>query len=215
MRLELTEVLSCPRCGPDHGLIAFVDRMDGRRIAAGHLDCPNCEERHPIRDAVVYLNGSAATKSAESATAPAEPAAAPPETGLAGSAEIATALLGEPAGPEILLVGPGLGSVAVQLAALRPLASVLAYSDPPPESHERVHWIVPVPGDPLPLRSARLHGVVLAGAAFLEPAEAARILTTGCRLVILSPGPEPPRFRPESPVRELASDSRAWVGART
>jgi uncharacterized protein YbaR (Trm112 family) len=208
VRLELTEVLACPRCGPKHGLIAVVDRMDGRRIAAGRLDCPNCEERHPIRDAVVYLHGSAAAEVADPATAPADPGSVP-------LAEMATALLGEPTGPEILLVGPDLGSVAVKLAALRPLSSVLAYADPRPESHDRVHWIVPVPGNPLPLRSARLHGVVLAGAAFLEPAEAARILTPGSRLVILAPEPEAPRFPSASPVCELASDSRAWVGART
>ena len=204
MRLELTEVLACPDCGPDHGLIAFVDQMDGRRITAGRLDCPNCEQRHPIRDGVVYLHGSDSPNDGLSIRPPTD----------RGLAELAAALLGAPTGPEILLVGPGLSSVAISLADMRPLASVLAFADPSPEPHERVHWIVPVPDAPLPVRSARLHGAVVMGTASIDPAEAGRILVPGCRLVILTPGPEAPRFSQVGPMRELASDSRAWVGVR-
>lgn len=204
MRLELTEVLACPHCGPDHGLIAFVDQVDGRRITTGRLDCPICEQRHPIRDGVVYMRGSDSTDVAGSTCTPTD----------SGMAELAAALLGAPTGPEILFVGPGLASVATALADMRPLASVLAYADPLPESHERVHWIVPATGVPLPMRSARLHGVVVVGTDSVEPAEAGRILVPGSRLVILAPGPEVPAFLPAGSVRELASDSRAWVGVR-
>ena len=204
MRLELTEVLACPRCGPDHGLIAFVDQMDGRWIAAGRLDCPNCEERHPIREGIVFLRGSAQEDVLV-------PSCDPPEADLA---ELAGALLGVPTGPEILLVGPGLESVATSLADMRPLAAVIAYSDPLGQRHDRVHWIVPVPGAPLPIRSARLHGVVVAAEDTVDSAEAGRVLAPGCRLVILTPGQKAPAFLPAAPVRELASDSRAWVGVR-
>lgn len=204
MRLELTEVLVCPDCGPDHGLIAFIDQMDGRRITTGRLDCPICEQRHPIRDGVVYLYGAELADEGNPAGAPADP----------GLAELSAALLGAPTGPEILLVGPGLSSVAISLADMRPLASILAYADPSFEPHERVHWIVSATDALLPMRSARLHGAVVAGAGFIDPVEAARVLVTGCRLVILAPEPETPAFLPSSPVRELASDSRAWVGVR-
>jgi len=204
VRLELTEVLACPHCGPEHGLIAFVDQMDARRITAGRLDCPICEQRHPIRGGVVYMRGSDSTDVGDSTCTPTD----------SGMADLAAALLGAPTGPEILFVGPGLASVATSLADMRPLSSVLAYADPLPEWHERVHWIVPAAGAPLPMRSARLHGVVVVGTDSVEPAEAGRILVPGSRLVILSPGPEVPTFLPVGPVRELASDSRAWVGVR-
>ncbi len=205
MRLELTEVLACPGCGPDHGLIAFVDQMDKRRIVTGRLDCPNCERQHPIRDGVVYLDGADPADVHDSGGTP--------ET--QDVAELAAALLGAPTGPELLLVGPGLPSVANSLADLRPLASVLAYADPSAEPHERVFWIVPIPGAPLPLRSARLHGAVVMGTASIDPAEAGRILVPGCRLVILTPEAEAPVFSQVGPVRELAADSRAWVGVRS
>lgn len=204
MRLELTEVLACPRCGPDHGLIAFVDQMDGRRIVAGRLDCPSCEKRNPIRDGVVYLCGSNSEDLRVSTCVPTD----------SGLADLASALLGTPNGPEIILVGPGLASEAALLADMRPLASVLAYGEPLTQQHDRVHWIVPGSGAPLPVRSARLHGAVMVGVDSIDPAEAARVLAPECRLVILTPGPETPAFLPGASVRELAADSRAWVGVR-
>jgi len=204
VRLELTEVLACPRCGPDHGLIAFVDQMEGRRISSGRLDCPNCEERHPVVDGVVFMHGSdQADLGAQTVV-----------TTDAGLAALAAALLGAPTGPEILFVGPGLASIATLLAEMRPQASVLAYACPTHERHERVHWIVPAPGAQLPMRSARLHGALAAGDSSIEPAEAGRVLVPGCRLVILAPEAEAPTFLEAAPVRELASDSRAWVGIR-
>jgi len=204
VRLELTEVLACPRCGPDHGLIAFVDQMEGRRITSGRLDCPNCEERHPIVDGVVHMRGSDRADVGD-------PMMVTTDSGLV---DLAAALLGAPTGSEVLFVGPGLASIATLLADRRPQASVLAYAYPTHERHERVHWIVPAPGSQLPMRSARLHGALATGASSIEPAEAGRVLVPGCRLVILTPEAEALTFLEASPVRELASDSRAWVGIR-
>jgi len=184
--------------------------MDSRRIATGRLDCPNCEERHPIREGIVFLCGSAP---AEVVVPSHDPSEADPAD-LADLAELAGALLGVPTGPEILLVGPGLESVATSLADMRPLAAVIAYADPLGRRHERVHWIVPVPGAPLPIRSARLQGAVLVGPTQIHAAEAGRVLGPGCRLVILTPGQKAPAFLPTAPIGELASDSRAWVGVR-
>jgi uncharacterized protein YbaR (Trm112 family) len=203
VRLELTEVLACPRCGTEHGLIALIDQMDGRRIVSGRLDCPNCEDRHPIRNAIVRLLGSA----------PDEPPVSEQET--SDLAAVSTALLGPPEGPEVLLVGPAIPSVAHELAELRPEAWVISYSALPQAVHDRVHRIAPGSGDPLPLRSGRVHGVVLSGGSSVAVAEAARVLMPGGRLVILNPGPEVPERSATVPLRELASDARAWLGAKT
>ncbi len=131
-----------------------------------------------------------------------------------GLADLAAALLGAPTGQEVLFVGPGLAPIATLLADMRPQASVLAYAYPTHQRHERVHWIVPAPGAQLPMRSARLHGALTTGASYIEAAEAGRVLVSGCRLVILTPEAEAPTFLEAAPVRELASDSRAWVGIR-
>ena len=203
MRLELTEVLACPRCGTEHGLIALIDQMDGHRIVTGRLDCPNCEDRHPIRDAIVQLLGSGHDDRAEAQETPPD------------LATLSTALLGPPEGPEVLLVGPGFPSLAGRLAELRPEAWVISYSALPQQTHDRVHRMVPGSGNALPLRSARVHGVVLSGGSTVDMAEAARVLLPGGRLVILAPGSAESPMCASVPLRELASDVRAWLGVKT
>jgi len=203
VRLELTEVLACPRCGTEHGLIALIDEMDGRRIVTGRLDCPNCEDRHPISEAIVQLLGSAPDDRAEAQETPLD------------LASMSTALLGPPNGPEVLLVGAGSPSLAASLAELRPEAWVISYSALPQQTHDRVHRMVPGSGNALPLRSARVHGVVLSGGSSVDMAEAARVLVPGGRLVILAPGSEASPECETLPLRELASDARAWLGVKT
>lgn len=50
MHILLTDILSCPRCGPEFGLILVADRIESRRVLAGVLGCANCRDRYPIRD---------------------------------------------------------------------------------------------------------------------------------------------------------------------
>ena len=42
MHIELTDHLRCPREHPEAFLVLLPDRMDRRRVAAGHLGCPVC-----------------------------------------------------------------------------------------------------------------------------------------------------------------------------
>lgn len=54
--IELTEALACPICllragrPPPQGLVTVVKALRERRVSAGHLGCPTCETRFPIRD---------------------------------------------------------------------------------------------------------------------------------------------------------------------
>ncbi|MGH7444651.1 MAG: Trm112 family protein, partial [Longimicrobiales bacterium] len=48
MYILLTDILTCPRCGPEFGLILLADRMEERRVLAGVLGCANCREHYPI-----------------------------------------------------------------------------------------------------------------------------------------------------------------------
>ena len=48
MHLLLTDRLTCPRCGPEFGLILLADRMEERRVVDGVLGCPNCRDQYPV-----------------------------------------------------------------------------------------------------------------------------------------------------------------------
>ena len=50
MDLLLTDRLTCPRCGPEFGLILLADRLEDRRVLEGALGCPNCRDRYPVID---------------------------------------------------------------------------------------------------------------------------------------------------------------------
>src|SRR5690606_39824682 len=50
MYILLTAILTCPRCGPDYGLILLADHIADRRVLAGTLGCPNCRERYAIHE---------------------------------------------------------------------------------------------------------------------------------------------------------------------
>ena len=48
MHLYLTDRLSCPRCGPEFGLILLARRTLDQRVLDGDLGCPNCREQYPV-----------------------------------------------------------------------------------------------------------------------------------------------------------------------
>src|SRR5512133_2993550 len=52
MHILLTDLSTCPRCGPEYGLILLVEDIEDRRVVRGSLGCPNCRERYAITDGV-------------------------------------------------------------------------------------------------------------------------------------------------------------------
>ena len=84
MYILLTDALTCPRCGPDFGLLVLADRMAERRVIEGALGCANCRSSYPIRNAAADLRvaPSASTES----TGPAESDEAGPSDGDAEAA---------------------------------------------------------------------------------------------------------------------------------
>lgn len=214
MQLELTELLVCPRCGPPHGLIAFVERMESRRIDAGHLDCPICEERHAIIGGTVWFGVASPSPGEAGCRTSAPPGDAPADA----AAATAAALLGAPAGSETLLFGPGAVTLASPAADLRADARVISFGAAPSPAHGRVHSLVLHGGGDvpvgLPLRDRSLDGVVLRGDPIAWLTEAARVLRTGARFVVLDPGAETV-FPQDTPLQILAADPRAWVAVRS
>jgi uncharacterized protein YbaR (Trm112 family) len=154
--LELSEIFVCPSCRPAQGLVVLVDAIEERRVREGHLGCPECEMRVPIRDGELRFDrarpsggerdpegghGADAARSGDAVAgaASAEAARGRDDPGEAGSGaallsgvdpeEGATrlaALLGADGAEGCLLLGPGLGWLAAPLARPAGDAEVLA-----------------------------------------------------------------------------------------
>jgi uncharacterized protein YbaR (Trm112 family) len=55
MHLSLSDLLTCPRCGADHGLVLMPEVVRERYVESGVLGCPNCRERYAITDGIAEL----------------------------------------------------------------------------------------------------------------------------------------------------------------
>jgi uncharacterized protein YbaR (Trm112 family) len=196
--IELTEILRCPRDHPESYLVAAPIIMDARRIVRGVVGCPECGAEFPVLDGIAYF-GDRARPPRRRAGRPApdyDAVALAAFLNLGGPGGYA-ALVGQAArfGPAIVALLPGVHVVAVNPppgVAPLPMLSVL-------ESPRA-----------LPVKSATLRAVALGAdhAAAPWPAEAARALLPGLRLVI-----EDERAAPDG-VSELARAAGLFVGAR-
>ena len=177
MHILLTDILTCPRCGPEFGLILLADRMADRRVLEGSLGCSNCREMYPIQAGTLDLR---TLEGAESPATPPEPDAAVRLAALMGLAGAAGT---------VLLAGPG-AELAPGIAALVPGLQVVAFTERP-IAEEGTPTVSRVAGGPsIPFRGGMLRGVALTGGAG-EPgvAEALRVLAPGARLVV-DPAPQ-------------------------
>ncbi|MFW5946970.1 MAG: Trm112 family protein [Gemmatimonadota bacterium] len=52
MDVSLSDLLTCPRCGPTYPLILLPYDAADRRVRSGVLGCANCRGRYPIEDGV-------------------------------------------------------------------------------------------------------------------------------------------------------------------
>lgn len=202
MHVSLTDVLTCPSCGPGHGLILLPDAVRDRRVESGLLGCADCRERYPVRDGVADL--SAGAEAAE----PTEPSGR--RSGAAEEAVRLAGLLGlAEAQGVVLLAGPG-GEVAAELSGLLEAVEVVVAGSSP-EAGASVLRV----GATLPFQSARLRGVALTGAAadvLLE--EGARVVAPVARL-LLDPAPADARERlAAAGLRVVAEEGGAVLASR-
>lgn len=178
MHILLTDVLTCPRCGPEFGLILLADRIDDRRVTQGRLGCPNCREQYPVRDGVVDVRVAEAAPDAG-------PVAADAEAGDEAAVRLAALLGLANAQGTVLVAGAG-AALAGRLAALIPGLEVVAFT-PEPGDLDAAPGVTRMAGSParLPFRGGRLRGVALTGGADAAAlAEALRVLQAGARLVV-------------------------------
>lgn len=180
MHILLTDVLACPRCGPEMGLVLLADRMEDRRVVEGRLGCPNCREMYGISGGVADLRapGVAATMEPAGESAEDDEEAAVRLAALLGLAE---------AKGMVLVAGPG-AALAGRMAALVDGVEVIAVS-PVPTASDAPGVSAVAAGAVLPFRDRVLMGAALTGSASTETlAEALRVLRPGARLVVTRAG---------------------------
>lgn len=195
MKLLLTDVLRCPRCGPAFPLILLADEIDGeRRVVRGRLGCSNCRTGYPVRDAVLDLRLSDAAGCAQSD---------PPTGGTLEERSLRlAALLGLSAGGgRVALRGPG-AAAAEGVAALAPEVQVVAIAAEPGALPRGSTIDRIAAGALLPFADGSLRGVALGPYASAETLNDALRALAGAGRLVLDPG------APES-----AADLRA-LGAR-
>ena len=187
MHLSLSDLLTCPRCGPGHGLILMPHEVRDRRVISGVLGCPNCRERYPIRDREADLRvpgargvwaGGEGADGAQEAEVEADQADREQAVRLA-----ALMGLGEQPGT-ILMAGPSARHAAA-VATVVEAVEVLMEHPVPQSSLEPAVGISPVRlGEGVPIRAQGLQAVVLSGERVTLLAAAARALQPGGRLVL-------------------------------
>lgn len=235
MRIELSEILACPACGPEQGLVLLVEESRGRRVLRGRLGCPECDARHPVSEGRVDL-ASAAPEGATRAYA--APASDQPDA--PGDDELVVqvaALLDLRNRKRPVLLGFGLGRVAPRIAELAGDVEVMALegsAEPRagdgaacPENVTRVgvelgagvgdeigDEIGADVGATLPFLSRRLGGVALLRPGPDAVREGARLLANGGRLVGIRPSPDPRDLLSELGLDVLVSEERAFVASR-
>ncbi len=233
MLLDLSESLACPRCGPPHGLIVLVERMEARRVLEGRLDCPRCESRYPLRGGEIDFSVATEPSSVDGAagqtvTGPA--AAAPDRTpdALEEDAIAVAALLGIRHGRGMVIVSPNLAGSAARIGELCGGCEILRleHGSVPREQargaaevhanmgYDAVTTLSGIRLGPVPLLSGKAVGIALAGAEPTLLEEAARLLAPGARLVVLRPTPEALDRIDEFGFEIIAADSRAIVAQR-
>jgi len=191
MHILLTDILTCPRCGPEFGLILLADRISERRVLEGRLGCANCREQYPVRNGVVdvRLPGTSATGADADTDAVALRASAG-EGGEEAAVRLAALLGLADAQGKVLIAGPG-AALAAGVAALVPEVEVIALAAQPGDvdGHAGVTRMVGASA-PLPFRGQSLRGVALTGGAG-EAAlrEGLRVLQPGARLVVEGAAP--------------------------
>lgn len=180
MHLLLTDRLTCPRCGPEFGLILLADRMEDRRVIDGTFGCPNCRDQLPVTDGFGDLRAPPRSTVPDGFAGSPEARSEDPE-----QAERLLALLGVARGPGtiVLVGGPArhAGTFADRVEGIHVVAVDPDLARWPQE--DGISRMMASPG--IPLYSRALRGVAVDGRLGLTLVrEAARVVAPKGRVVV-------------------------------
>ena len=219
MNVLLVDYLACPRCGPAFGLVLLARELQDRRVRTGLLGCPNCRDEFPVKDGFGDLRPPfrrPPAQTAESAAHPATPSrSAPRDLPL----RIAAAL-GVTEGPGVIVMSASHVGAAEALARAAPAFEVAVVGSPARGSAGASPLSVGVSpmavGETLPFRSGVLRGVArAANDAIPSPAETARVLAPGARVVVTGADFGTRAVWEKAGLRTVADDGETIVLAST
>ena len=206
MYLVLTDVLNCPRCGPEQGLIVLTERMEGRRILEGALGCPICESKYPIR------SGLADLRTTEPGHA-SKPSSGSPDSGF--DAMRTAALLGITQGPAIAVMLGVTNAAAAEVAVLVPGLEIVTVASDASDSGEQSGVSRLLANAELPLRGNSVRAALIETGVFEETArDVVRVLAIGGRLVVAAGQPWFEELVESGVLRVLARDASHVVTVR-
>lgn len=212
MDVALSDLLTCPRCGPTYGLILLPDEVVGRRVVAGVLGCANCRERYPVRGGVADLRVGAADGDRVSDPDPDADPDVDPDVDPDAAVRLAALLDLAEGGGTVLLAGPGASRAAALSRLVSEVRVVVVGVGAGGAGGGEVSVLRSDVG--LPLRAGSLRGVSLTGVRSEQVEEGARLLGAGGRLV-LDPAPEGARSRVEAAgLRVLLEEGSVLVAGR-
>jgi uncharacterized protein YbaR (Trm112 family) len=191
MHLSLSDLLTCPRCGPAHGLVLMPEAVRDRRVEAGVLGCPNCRERYPIRAGVAEL---VVPEELTASDAPAPEGWSGEWDGEAWAVRLGGLLGLEGAARGVVLVGGPAAVGAGRLGGLVEGVEVVvvrrggAGGGGGGGGGGETGGGIRV-GAGLPVRTGSMRGVALTGWATSLAAEGLRVLAPGARLLLEPLGP--------------------------
>jgi hypothetical protein len=189
VHIELTDHLRCPQDHPEAFLVLLPDRMEERRVVAGHLGCPACGWSTAWTDSVPDFGGGWHAEGI------------PPFDALAAQAMLG---LGG-AGGWIALAGNA-GALAEELAELLPGVSIVAIN-PPGDLLPSATTSV-IRSNAWPLKTHSMRGVILGSDAMQWQAAAMSTTLPGLRTVGVG---EPPHGEN---VQLLGDADGVWVAVK-
>jgi uncharacterized protein YbaR (Trm112 family) len=190
MHILLTDILVCPRCGPQHGLILLADRLEERRVLDGWLGCANCREHFPLVHGALDLRIGPGAREEVPIPAYREDGAAwlAALMGLAGISGTVAVIGG---GAEL---APALATLVPDVEVVTLTEELLVGKEPSGVSRIAVNPM-------LPFRTGSLRALAFTGGAEMPWADALRVVAPGGRLVV-----EGATGNPGAALRELGAE---------
>lgn len=208
MHIAVTEVLTCPRCGPTFGLILLAQRVENRRVFEGVLGCANCRDKYAVEAGLGRLR-----EAFDDVVGGDVPAPADDDDGDA-AVRIA-ALSGVTEGPALLIVAGPAARYAPAVAAMLEGVEVIALGGGLGEWQERPGVSRLEVGARLPIHGGRVHAAFLSGiAADVLLEEAVRAVGPLGRVVLEPPPADAEERLARKGFRPIARDDRTLVAAR-